>query len=136
MASDVASSARMMRGDGSAVWAFEPTPRISSYITALVAGPYQEWTDELTRWCAAQPDLVPYRGQCLVHRAEIMQLDVEATGVATDPALRDDLPRDAAAHDAHPEHEPAMAQRECNDLVQHGGALSDRGQRRFFRCRP
>ena len=35
-------------GDGSATWAFEPTPRISSYITALIAGPYESTFSELT----------------------------------------------------------------------------------------
>ncbi|WBU39034.1 aminopeptidase N [Homoserinibacter sp. YIM 151385] len=32
---------------GKATWHFAPTPRISSYITALVAGPYQAVRDEL-----------------------------------------------------------------------------------------
>ena len=35
-----------VHGDGTATWRFEPTPRISSYITALVAGPYHRVTDE------------------------------------------------------------------------------------------
>ena len=33
-----------------------------------------EWTISLARWCAQQPGLVRYRGECLLYRAEVMQL--------------------------------------------------------------
>jgi DNA-binding NarL/FixJ family response regulator len=34
----------------------------------------REWTDALTRWCEQQPEMLAHTGVCLVHRAEIMQL--------------------------------------------------------------
>jgi DNA-binding CsgD family transcriptional regulator/tetratricopeptide (TPR) repeat protein len=37
----------------------------------------REWTTALDRWCEAQPQLVLYRGLCLMHRAEIMLLHGE-----------------------------------------------------------
>jgi DNA-binding CsgD family transcriptional regulator len=47
---------------------------ISTCSDLLDIGRAREWTEALTRWCDAQPDLVPYRGECLVHRAEITSL--------------------------------------------------------------
>jgi len=36
------------RGDGSSTWSFDPTPILSSYVTALIAGPYAVIRSELT----------------------------------------------------------------------------------------
>ena len=46
---------------------------------AVCQGAYElrrarEWTTALTLWCEREPDMVAHTGVCLVHRAEIMQL--------------------------------------------------------------
>jgi DNA-binding CsgD family transcriptional regulator/tetratricopeptide (TPR) repeat protein len=46
---------------------------IESFQQAFDLRRAQEWTAALDRWFETQPDAVPYRGRCLVFRAEILQ---------------------------------------------------------------
>jgi len=34
----------------------------------------RDWTAAMERWCAGQPDLVMYRGECMVHHARTLQI--------------------------------------------------------------
>jgi DNA-binding CsgD family transcriptional regulator len=59
---------------------------------AFCAGMYelrraQEWTAALTRWCDEQPEMLAHTGVCLVHRAEIMEMQ-GAWEVALEEAIR------------------------------------------------
>jgi DNA-binding CsgD family transcriptional regulator len=42
--------------------------------TLLDVSRAREWTAALDRWCAQQPNMVAFRGKCLVHRSEILRL--------------------------------------------------------------
>src|SRR4029079_11915761 len=44
----------------------------------------QEWTAALTRWLDQHPELVPFRGNCLNYRAELLRLHGSWQGAAAE----------------------------------------------------
>jgi len=80
----------------------------------------REWTGVLTRWCAAQPGLVPYRGQCLVHRAQVVALEGRW------PEAMEEITR-ARERLADPPGQPAvgMAWYETGELLRRQGRFGD-----------
>lgn len=51
----------------------------------------QEWTEALNSWCEAQPDLINFRGQCLVHRAALLQFRGEWEAALAEAGRAQDL---------------------------------------------
>jgi DNA-binding NarL/FixJ family response regulator len=90
----------------------ELAPTVTGLVYCMVIATFQqvyamrrarEWTDALAAWCEAQPQLVPFAGTCLVHRAEIMQLCGawdEASEEVRRCAERPAFPRDGSIGEA------------------------------------
>jgi DNA-binding CsgD family transcriptional regulator len=60
----------------------------------------RSWTATLDRWCAARPDLVAYRGACLVHRAQMSALSGDWPAAVDEAASAQRLLRGTAAGEA------------------------------------
>ncbi|NTW39199.1 MAG: aminopeptidase N, partial [Cellulomonadaceae bacterium] len=69
--------------DGTATWSFAPTPRLASYVTAVVAGPYHRETGELT---SSDGRTIPLAVLCRASLAQYLDtdniLDITRSGFA------------------------------------------------------
>ena len=63
----------------------------------------QEWTAALDRWCAAQPQLVHFRGQCLLNRAELKRFHGDWKDAVAES-------RRASERLAEPEPDPSLGE--------------------------
>jgi DNA-binding CsgD family transcriptional regulator/tetratricopeptide (TPR) repeat protein len=92
----------------------------------------REWTAALGEWCDAQPQLVAFAGECLIHRSEILQLGgawPEAFEEAHRAAIRMSGSRDTGAGNAHyQEGEIHRLRGEHTEAERAYGLASERGR--------
>jgi DNA-binding NarL/FixJ family response regulator len=64
-----------------------------------------EWTSAMQRWCASQPEMVPFRGVCEVHRAQILQMRGDwSDALEIAGTIASDQPRSTAGRAIGPAH--------------------------------
>jgi DNA-binding NarL/FixJ family response regulator len=79
------------------------------------------WTEALTQWCEAQPGLVPYTGQCSLHRGQILRLH----GAFDDALAEFSQAQHRAETGFRQSGAAAAALRERGDLLRIRGRLAD-----------
>jgi DNA-binding NarL/FixJ family response regulator len=86
----------------------------------------REWTAALADWCERQPGLVPFTGTCLLHRAEILQVDGDWDGALAEARRAAD--RFAERRDRRAAGQAAYR---CGEILRVRGDLA--GAERAFR---